>query len=415
MSTIPAPKQVTVQRPLGWALARRRRVSLSLLQLTYIAAAAMLGALLPRIQVGSVPTDKASQMLFAIAAGVLPLLGIAYSLLFLVVQWSHSMFTPRLNLFRDHPAVWHAFGFFTAVFVFAITAAFSLDDGAAASALVPLTATLLVLVAVGLFRILLTTALNSIQLGATLRAVAIRGVQVIEGVYPQPFDPTAGSTGPAGPLPPTQAEVYWPHPGATLQRIDVARLIQAAARTDCVVEFRVGVGQVVRQGRAIAAVHGNGPAALSPTEVLDCVVTGPERTFDQDPALAIRILVDMALRALSPALNDPTSAAQALDAIQACLERLAARDLDVARIAGVQGHERLRLVLPSWHEYVALAFDELLVAGPSALQVARRLVAVLGELADAIPSARRAPIERRLERATGALQQAFPDEARAMP
>ena len=414
MSTLPAPRQVTVQRPLGRALARRRRLSLGLLQLPYIAAAAMLGALLPRVQVGSVPTDKASQMLFAIAAGVLPLLGIAYSLLFLVVQWSHSMFTPRLNLFRDHPAVWHAFGFFTAVFVFAITAAFSLEDGVAASALVPWTATLLVLVAVGLFRILLTAAFNSIQLGATLRAVAGRGVQVIEGVYPQPFDPTA-PTGPAGPLPPTRAEVYWPHPGATLQRIDVARLVQLAARTDCVVEFRVGVGQVVRQGRAFAAVHGNGPPALSPTEVVDCVVTGPERTFDQDPALAIRILVDIALRALSPALNDPTSAAQALDAIQACLERLAARDLDIARIAGVQGHERLRLVLPSWQEYVALAFDELLVAGPSALQVARRLVAVLGELADAIPSARRAPTERRLERATAALQQAFPDEARAMP
>jgi uncharacterized membrane protein len=415
MSTIPAPKQVTVQRPLGWALARRRRVSLSLLQLTYIAAAAMLGALLPRIQVGSVPTDKASQMLFAIAAGVLPLLGIAYSLLFLVVQWSHSMFTPRLNLFRDHPAVWHAFGFFTAVFVFAITAAFSLDDGAAASALVPLTATLLVLVAVGLFRILLTTAFNSIQLGATLRAVAIRGVQVIEGVYPQPFDPAAGSTGPAGPLPPTQAEVYWPHPGATLQRIDVARLIQAAARTDCV----VGVPGGRRPGGA-AGPGDRGRPRQRPGHAVadrgtDSLVTGPERTFDQDPALAIRILVDMALRALSPALNDPTSAAQALDAIQACLERLAARDLDVARIAGVQGHERLRLVLPSWHEYVALAFDELLVAGPSALQVARRLVAVLGELADAIPSARRAPIERRLERATTALQQAFPHEARATP
>jgi uncharacterized membrane protein len=312
-------------------------VSLSLLQLTYIGAAATLGALLPRVQVGSVPTDKASPMLFAVAAGVLPLLGIVYSLLFLVVQWSHSMFTPRLNLFRDHPAVWHAFGFFTAVFVFAITAAFSLEDGAGTSALVPLTATLLVLVAVGLFRILLTTAFSSIQLGATLHTVVSRGIEVIEGVYPQPFDPTAPSTGPAGPLPPTRTEVYWPHPGATLQRIDVARLVQAAARTDCVVEFRVGVGQVVRQGRAFATVHGNGPSTLPPTEVVDSLVTGPERTFDQDPALAIRVLVDIALRALSPAINDPTSAVQALDAIQACLERLAARDLDVAKVAGVRG------------------------------------------------------------------------------
>jgi hypothetical protein len=72
-------------------------------------------------------------------------------------------------------------------------------------------------------------------------------------------------------------------------------------------------------------------------------------------------------------------------------------------------------VLPSWQEYVALAFDELLVARPSALQMARRLVAVLDELTDTIPSARRAPIEPRRERATGALQQAFPDEARATP
>jgi uncharacterized membrane protein len=90
------------------------------------------------------------------------------------------------------------------------------------------------------------------------------------------------------------------------------------------VEFRVGVGQVVRQGRAFAAIHCTGPAALSPTEVVDCIVTGPERSFDQDLALAISVLVDIALRALSPAVNDPTSAAQALDAIQACLERLAA-------------------------------------------------------------------------------------------
>jgi hypothetical protein len=102
-----------------------------------------------------------------------------------------------------------------------------------------------------------------------------------------------------------------------------------------------------------------------------------------------------------------------LDAIQACLDRLATRDLDVARIAGVHGHERLRLVLPSWQEYVALAFDELLVAGPLALQVARRLVAVLSELADAVPPARQAPVQRRLERATDDLQRSFPNEARA--
>jgi uncharacterized membrane protein len=157
MSTPPVPRQVTAQRPLGRAVAGHRRVRLGLLQLAYIAVAAVLGALLPRIQVGSAPADKMSQLLFATAAGVLPLLGSLSSLLFLVVQWGHSMFTPRLNLFRDHPVVWHAFGFFTAIFVFTVTAAFNLGDGPAASALVPWTATLLVLIAVSLIRIVMTT------------------------------------------------------------------------------------------------------------------------------------------------------------------------------------------------------------------------------------------------------------------
>ena len=173
----------------------------------------------------------------------------------------------------------------------------------------------------------------------------------------------------------------------------------------------MGVGQAVREGRAFAVIRGNDSAALLPTEVISCVVTGPERTFDQDPALAIRVLVDIALRALSPAVNDPTSATQALDAVETCLERLASRDLDVASVAGVHGRERVWLVLPGWEAYVALAFDELLVAGPSALQVARRLVEVLGELVDAVPPARRAPVERRLQRATGDLHRAFSDEA----
>ena len=68
MSPLPARQHPTAQRPLGRALARRRRVRLGLLQLGYLAAAAIVGALLPWIQVGSVPADKVSQMLFAIAA-----------------------------------------------------------------------------------------------------------------------------------------------------------------------------------------------------------------------------------------------------------------------------------------------------------------------------------------------------------
>ncbi len=62
-----------------------------------------------------------AEMLVAVGAGFVPFIGIIYSMLFLVVQFGSTMYTPRLNLFRDSPIVWHGFSFFTAVIVFALT------------------------------------------------------------------------------------------------------------------------------------------------------------------------------------------------------------------------------------------------------------------------------------------------------
>ena len=62
-------------------------------------------------------------MLIAVGAGTVTFIGIVFSLLFLVVQFASTTFTPRLNLFRDDPIVWRAFAFYTAVVVYSLTAA----------------------------------------------------------------------------------------------------------------------------------------------------------------------------------------------------------------------------------------------------------------------------------------------------
>jgi uncharacterized membrane protein len=396
------------RRPLGRALTRRRRLTLGLLQLTYILVGFAFGLLLPKVVIGSVSADEVSTMLFAIAAGILTFMGVIYSLLFLVVQWGSTMFTPRLNVFRDHPIVWHAFGYFTGVFVFAITAAFAVGRGGSTSGVVPVTTVLMVLVAIGLFRILLTTAFNSIQLGSTLASLAERGGRVIDGVYPQSFDmERAAPTIRPAEGPPVRAEVRWPRSGGVLQRIEVERLLHLAAQSDSTVEFRLGVGESLRRDQVLAVVRSTGPG-LGEDGVISCVVVGVERTFDQDPALTLRVLVDIALRALSSAVNDPTTASEVLDVIDALMARLASRDLGVERIAGVHGNERIEMKLPDWDDYVGLAFDELLLASAASLQVARKLVEVLRSLIREVPSMRRPPLQSRLDRETRALKANFP-------
>jgi uncharacterized membrane protein len=118
-------------------------------------------------------------------------------------------------------------------------------------------------------------------------------------------------------------------------------------------------------------------------------VLGDERTFDQDPKYAIRLLVDIAIRALSPAVNDPTTAVQALDQIEDLLRRLGRRRLEVRAVRDRSGALRLAVRQPTWDDFVILAFDEIRYYGATSVQVMRRMNALLADLIDALPPERR--------------------------
>ena len=92
-------------------------------------------------------------------------------------------------------------------------------------------------------------------------------------------------------------------------------------------------------------------------------MTGPERTFGQDPLFAFRLLADIAMRALSPAVNDPATAVQVLDTIESLLQALVSRDLDVAELTDDAGTVRVVVALPSWDDYLRTGPDDLLAHG----------------------------------------------------
>ncbi len=384
-------------RKLGRALRRRRRLRVGVTQLFYILAGVALGLLLPLIPVGfTVPQAGAAQMLFAVGAGLLTFIGVVFSLLFLVVQFGSTTFTPRLNLFHSAPIVWHAFAFYTGVLVFAFVAALSTSGDDRMTGLVPIVTIVLLLVAIALFRSLQMRAFSSIQLASTLAQVTQRGRQVLDGVYPDKPLPEAGAAHGPRALPHGARDVIWTAGPGIVQAIDVPRIISAARDADAAVEIVIPFGETVQQHAPVAIVHGSADPSLD-AAVLKAIRTGVERTFEQDPALALRVLADIALRALSPAINDPTTAVQVLDSEESLLRMLIRRDLNVREVTGPHGSARVLLPLPDWEDYVALSFDEIIEMGADRVQVRRRLERLLRDLLALAPASRRAPLQLRLD------------------
>jgi uncharacterized membrane protein len=400
----------SLDRDLGRALRGRRRLRAGIVQLIYVLGAFALGLVVPRIPVGfTVASGRTIDSLLAVGAGIVTFIGIVYSLLFLVVQFGSTTFTPRLNLFRDAPIVWHAFGFFTGVLVFSFTAAFSIGKDERTSGLVPIALVVALLATLAVFRALQAGAFKSIQLASTLAQVTERGREVIDGVYPNEL--RAGSTAPVADadLPAEEHEVVWSGVPVLLQRVDIAGLVRTAEQGDVVIQLRAIPGETIFEGTVLGVVHGRSDDGLD-REILGALAMGIERTFEQDPAFALRVLVDIALRAMSPAMNDPATAVQALDGLDGLLRRLARRELVVGPITDANGNLRVVVNLPTWEEYVGLALDEIVSTSSTSLQVRRRLERLLVDLIAFAPPQRRAAVERRLTQVRASVTTIEPEQ-----
>jgi uncharacterized membrane protein len=379
----------------------QRRVRAGLVQLLCIIAGLGLGLLLPRLTTDpTVAGTRVTESLVTLGFGTLGVVAIIFSLLFLVVQWAFGSLSPRLNLFRDDPIVWRTFGAAVGVFVFSVTAALVIGNDQKVSVIVPVVEVAGVLLTLALVRVLQLKAFTSIQLAPTLAAIAAQGRAILDDLYHRPW--TTGP-GPAAALPPLRRTVLWPHGQATLQQIHLPRLLHAAG--GAVIVLQAGIGDTLWQGAPVADLHGGD---MTDTALLGGLVTGEERTFHQDPLFAFRLLADIGLRALSPAVNDPATAVQVLDTIQSILGPLVTRDLDVADMADGSGTVRVILALPSWDDYLRTSLDDLVEAGSRSPMVLLRVRTLLTSLLKAAPEQRRPSIAWRLEHAQDLLAGNFP-------
>jgi uncharacterized membrane protein len=338
--------------------------------------------------------SAATAIFSSIASGMIALTGIVFSLTFVMVQFSATAYSPRLVLWvaRD-PVMSHALGIFTATFLYAIAALVGVDRGG--SGRVPLISTVavavLLLASVGMF-IALIQRIGLLQINRMLAFTGDQGRKVITAVYP-PLNSRAAVIGPEEfqLLPRAQMLV---HDGAprSLQAVDAAALVKLAKESGGVIEVLAAVGDTVFQSMPLLQVLG-ARKSIEERKLRSGIELGKQRTFEQDPKYALRLLVDIAIRALSPAVNDPTTAVQALDQIGDLLVRLGERQLEIGAYRDSDGNLRLVVPFPTWDDLLRLALDEILFCGATSVQVMRRMNALVTDLVLVVPKERRAAIE----------------------
>jgi uncharacterized membrane protein len=188
-----------------------------------------------------------------------------------------------------------------------------------------------------------------------------------------------------------------PSAGA-IQAVDIDGLTAFAREHGCLLVFRRSVGDFVPMGARILEVHGAAVPADASTRLAGMVALGAERTIEQDPAFALRVMVDIAIRALSPAINDPTTAVQAIDYLEEALRVVGSTPPP----PGATSPDRLAsgVVMPvrTWADYISLSVTEIRTCGATSIQVLRRLRTMLEELDELVLLQNRAAVADELRR-----------------
>jgi uncharacterized membrane protein len=217
---------------------------------------------------------------------------------------------------------------------------------------------------------------------AICQRVAERGMAVIEAVYPDAIEHPYVPRVPRQRQPTSsQSARTVVHEGrsAVVLALNLKALIRLARDADSVIDFVPRVGDFVASAEPLFRLSG-GTTTLSDSTLRAQVAFGPERTMEQDAAFAFRVIVDVAVKALSQAINDPTTAVLALDQIHRLLRVVGRRHLHDDSLYDDQGTLRLILPTPDWDDFVDLAFSEIRLYGASNFQVTRRLYSIIEDL-----------------------------------
>jgi uncharacterized membrane protein len=325
--------------------------------------------------------DGARSLLSSIATSMISFTGLVFSITVVSLQLASGQFSPRvLRSFLRSRVTQTALGVFIATALYALVVLRSVRGNVGVEPYVPqlavTTAAALLVVSFVLFIAYISHITRSLQLSTIVENVRRETVRLLgDGERSAAGD----ERGQGLPLAGLGRWVAARRPGH-LVGVDVPSLVAEAARCDVQLVVAVPLGAHLAEGMPLVAVHGEGPARVDDDRLRRFLPLGGERTMAQDVAFGFRQLVDIAEKALSPGINDPTTAVQALDALHDLLRRLAARPDPASGHVDDAGTLRLRTRERGFAGYLDLALDEVLRYGADSVQVVPRVRGLLEDL-----------------------------------
>jgi len=348
----------------------------------------------------------AQVVLSTVAGSMMTVVSVVYSILLVALSLASMQFSTRIlaGMMRDRVSQ-NTLGLFVGTFVYCLLLLRAVHgDPAPFVPGISLTfALVLALASLGGLVFFIHHIIRSIQANHLVARIATETEGVIDEVFPDPLGPGEAPAEHPVPEPPESAVPVRATASGYVQLIDVDSL-RAIASQGYTIHVLRGMGSFAVGGIPVALV-----APAPPPPVLAAILAafdlGPVRTMQQDAEFGVRQIVDIALKAISPAVNDPSTAATCIDHLTRLLVRVAGRRTPAVVTGGVY------VPVVTHADLVDLSFEQLRQYGRSDMAVALRLLRALGDVASVTTQPHcLARIEQHARLIEAAARAAFPEE-----
>ena len=345
--------------------------------------------------------EGARSMLAAIAGSMITVAGVTFSITVLAVAQASSQYTPRIlrNFMRDR-ANQVVLGGLAGIFVYCLVVLRTIragDELHFIPAIAVLLAVGLAVLGIGFLVFFIHHITETLEAGSILARIARETVRAVDRLFPQELGQRPVDDEPDTPPPAVAAldsAAWHALPAAAtgyLQQVDGDGLLRYAEERGVVVRMERGIGEFAIEGMPLASITG-AHATAEDARALNALFTlSSYRTVQQDAAFGIRQIVDIAVKALSPGVNDTTTAVSCVDHLGAVLVRLARRRVaEPYRMA--RGEVRVLARGPTFESLVNEALDEIRQNASGNVSVLSRLLSVLESVVPVVTNPQRRTI-----------------------
>jgi uncharacterized membrane protein len=345
--------------------------------------------LVPRALFASHADPQVAQIILGgIAGSIMTVVSIVFAIMLMTLTLASVQFSPRIivSFVRDRVTQW-TLGVFLGTFSYcmaALPAAHSLPQPFSPVATIA-GAMLLALTCVAWLLFFIHHISQAISVSNIVDRIASETDAVIDGIAPEPYRGVRLDALESVPVDTWETPLESDRSGY-IRYVDISKLVAIAKENHVKVHLTHRVGQFVPPGAPLFMIYKG--ARLAPEAILElreAIDIGPARTLQQDVEFGILQIVDIALKAISPAVNDPTTGVTCVDQLTRVLIRVAARQPPPSFYYDPPGVVRVSVIWPTFEQLVHTAFDQIRLYAQGDSAVSLRLLRALGDIAASTP------------------------------